>query len=52
MKTVARYTKEEAQAIIATNEQMQRELEDLKLYYEATALDHSFEYGNFLTAQN
>ena len=47
MKTVTRYTKEEAQAIIAANEPMQRELEDLKLYYEATALDHSFEYGNF-----
>ena len=49
MKTVIRYTKEEAQAIIAANEQMQRELEDLKPYYEEAALDHGFECGNFFS---
>ena len=49
MKTVTRYTKEEAQAIIAANEQLQRELEDLKPYYVAAALDHGFECGNFFS---
>ena len=47
LKTLTRYTKEEAKAIIAANEQMQREFDDLKDYYEDAALDHGFDYGNF-----
>ena len=49
MKILTRYTQAEAQAIISNNEQMQRELEDLKDYYEDVALDHGFECGNFFS---
>ena len=49
MKTLTRYTQKEAREIIAANEQMQRELEDLKDYYEEAALDHGFECGNFFS---
>ena len=47
MKTVNRYTQTEAQAIISANEQLQKELEELRPYYEDEALDHGFECGNF-----
>ena len=52
MKTLTRYTREEAKAIIAANEQMQRELEDLKAYYEDSTLDHGFDYGNFFNCDD
>lgn len=52
MKTVTHYTQAEAQAIIAANEQMQQELEDLKPYYENAALDHGFDYGNFFSCDD
>ena len=50
MKTLTRYTQEEAQAIIAANEQMQREFADLHEYFGA--LDHGFDYGNFFNCED
>lgn len=52
MKTLTRYTQEEAQAIIAADEQMQKELEDLKPFYEEGELDHGFDYGNFFNCDD
>lgn len=47
MKKINRYTVEEATAIIAADETLQEEFEELRPVYESGALDHGFEYGNF-----
>ena len=47
MKKITRYTVEEAAAIIAADETLQEELEELKRFYEDGELDHDFEYGHF-----
>lgn len=52
MKTLNRYTQAEAQAIISANEQLQKELEELRPYYEDEALDHGFTHGNFFNCDS
>ena len=52
MKRLNTYTQVEAQAIISNNEQMQKELEELKPFYDDAELDHGFDYGNFFNCSD